>query len=311
MMVAAAAGATLSGTTLAVLQALGPLVALSAVIPVLWFLFRSTWSDLDQEAALAAVERRGVPDKRPLVMLVLVAVVLTVQEYYGGRSFFNGHIRPWLQTLETTRSLPSSLQPLVQVKKYNELYGYAWWTFSRFGGYVIVPFLVWKAAFPKDSLLDMGLRLRGFFSHAWLYLFSLAIVLPATWLVSHQPDFGSYYPFYKQCSRSWFDFVAWETLYGIQFLGLEIFFRGFMLNAARRSLGSSAIFVMIVPYCMIHFGKPYLEACGAIIAGIFLASLSMKTKSIYQGFLVHLSVAITMDTLALSQQGGFPTQLWP
>jgi hypothetical protein len=30
---------------------------------------------------------------------------------------------------------------------------------------------------------------------------------------------------------------------------------------------------------------------GALVAGIALGSLSMKTKSIYQGFLVHITVA--------------------
>ena len=35
----------------------------------------------------------------------------------------------------------------------------------------------------------------------------------------------------------------------------------------RRHFGSGAIFVMIVPYCMIHYGKPMTETLGAIGAG--------------------------------------------
>src|SRR5260221_9354599 len=53
---------------------------------------------------------------------------------------------------------------------------------------------------------------------------------------------------------------------------------------------------------MIHFGKPYLEAVGAIVAGIALGSLSMRTKSIYQGFLVHITVAALMDWLSLRRR---------
>ena len=41
-------------------------------------------------------------------------------------------------------------------------------------------------------------------------------------IVASQPDFGNYYPFYKRSSRSWFDFLIWESLYVAQFLGLEI-----------------------------------------------------------------------------------------
>ena len=62
---------------------------------------------------------------------------------------------------------------------------------------------------------------------------------------------------------------------------------------------------------MIHFGKPYLEVNGAIVAGIALGSLSMKTKSIYQGFLVHVTVAGLMDWLALHHRHALPTVFWP
>jgi membrane protease YdiL (CAAX protease family) len=79
----------------------------------------------------------------------------------------------------------------------------------------------------------------------------------------------------------------------------------------RRSLGSAAIFAMAVPYCMIHYGKPYLEANGAIIAGIVLGSLAMRTRSIYAGFLVHITVALSMDLLALTHRNALPTQLFP
>jgi membrane protease YdiL (CAAX protease family) len=89
-----------------------------------------------------------------------------------------------------------------------------------------------------------------------------------------------------------------------------MFFRGFWLGVLRKSFGSGAIFAMAVPYCMIHFGKPYLEAVGAIVAGIALGSLSMKTKSIYQGFLVHITVAALMDWLSLRRRHCTPLTWW-
>jgi hypothetical protein len=61
---------------------------------------------------------------------------------------------------------------------------------------------------------------------------------------------------------------------------------------------------------MIHYGKPYLEAGGAVVAGIFLGSVSMKTKSIYSGFFLHITVALLMDILALSHRGALPKTLW-
>jgi membrane protease YdiL (CAAX protease family) len=199
----------------------------------------------------------------------------------------------------------------VRLELYDELYGYGWWVFSRVFGYVAVPIAVWKLLFPGDRILDMGLRARGFLSHFWIYALCLAVVMAALVVVAQQPDFGNYYPFYKQSSRSWSDFLAWEAMYFLQFLGLEFFFRGWMLSALRRTLGASAIFAMAVPYCMIHYGKPYLEAHGALVAGIVLGSLAMRTRSIYAGFLVHVTVAFSMDYLALWRRAALPTVWFP
>ena len=103
----------------------------------------------------------------------------------------------------------------------------------------------------------------------------------------------------RLANRSSFDLWAWEGLYAAQFVSLEFFFRGFILNGLRRALGSNAIFVMIVPYCMIHYGKPMPETLGAIGAGLILGTLALRTRSIWGGVLIHISVALTMDVLAL------------
>lgn len=273
-----------------------PIPALLVIMPLIWLFFHGTWREIDQEALQqrAALLAKGKTDHRPMVALVLCALILTMQEYYGGRAFFDQQFYP-------TIAKHFSSATIVTLSKYDELLGFAWWAGTRIGGYVL-PFVVWKLAFRKESILDFGLRTRGFFDHAWIYGLFLAVVLPAMLLVSAQPDFGSYYPFYKTAPRSWFDFLVWEAMYFAQFFALEMFFRGFWLGALRRSFGSGAIFAMAVPYCMIHFGKPYLEAVGAIVAGIALGSLSMKTKSIYQGFLVHITVAALMDWLSLRRR---------
>ncbi len=281
-----------------------PIPALAAILVLVWLFFRDTWRELDEDSIRlrAEVHAKGRMDHRPFIALVLVAIILTMQEYYGGRQYFEATIAPLLTKLDEAH-------PSLQYQKYDDLYGFTWWAGTRIFGYVL-PFPLWKIFFPKDSVLDLGLRTKGFFDHAWIYGLFLAFVLPAMLVVAKSPDFGTYYPFYKQSSRSWFDFLTWEVMYFAQFFALEMFFRGFWLGALRRSFGSGAIFVMAVPYCMIHYGKPYLEACGAIVAGIALGSLSMKTKSIYQGFLVHITVAVLMDWLALRHRKATPLHLW-
>jgi membrane protease YdiL (CAAX protease family) len=286
------------------IKALLPIPILAALAPAVWWFFHRTWEEVDEEAARQRVASGSRVDYRPAACFVIVAVVLTLQEYYGGRAFFDQVIRPVLETLNLSPTAAARLH------KYDELLGYAWWSTSRVVGYVLVPLPLWKLLFPEDSLLDMGLRGRGFLSHIWIYGLCLAVVIPAMFIVAREPDFGSYYPFYKLSSRSYADWLAWEAMYFLQFFALELFFRGFMLGALRRSLGASAIFAMALPYCMIHYGKPYLEANGAIVAGVVLGSLAMRTRSIYAGFLVHITVALSMDCLALVRRGALPTVFW-
>jgi membrane protease YdiL (CAAX protease family) len=295
-------------------KALFPALAYVALAPLLWLFFRRTWRELDVEAhehqrrTLAA----GGYDRRPAVLFTIAALVLTLQHYYGGRGSYEEIVKPWLRELELAQAASSGKIWLpISLRRYDELYAFGWWTFTRVFGYTAVPLAAWKIIFPTDSLLDMGLRVRGLLKHAWIYLLCLGVVVPAVFIVSRAPDFGTYYPFYKQSSRSWLDLIAWEAMYFVQFFALEIFFRGFWLSGLRGTMGSGAIFAMVVPYCMIHYGKPYLEAAGAVVAGIALGSLSMRTKSIYSGFLVHVTVALLMDLLALSHRDALPQTFWP
>jgi len=274
---------------------------------ILWRLFRKTWQALDQEAHAwnAAQIEKGVSDLRPWAVFAIAAAVLTWQEYYGGGYFYQTHVYPFI------RNLNQRFPTWIQLAKYKVLYGYVWWEASMVLAYVVFPFTVWKVLFPKDALLDFGLRTRGFFQHIRIYSLFLSLVVLGVVFASFQSSFVDYYPYYELASRSWYDLLLWEAIYLPGFLALEIFFRGWWLVALRKSLGSAAIFSMTVPYCMIHFGKPYLETMSTVMGGIALGSLSMKTKSVYQGTLLHIVLALSMDLLALWQRDAFPTSFWP
>jgi membrane protease YdiL (CAAX protease family) len=139
------------------------------------------------------------------------------------------------------------------------------------------------------------------------------IVLPAVIMVSYTPSFKYHYPFPWGRAGGGMpvplrQLLVWELFYAAQFFSLEFFFRGFMLSALRRSMGAYAIFAMVVPYCMIHFGKPLAETLGAFVAGLILGTLALRTRSIWCGVFIHVSVAVSMDMAALLQKGTFPTR---
>ena len=269
-------------------------------------LFRKDWLEMDQEALRFRQEDAalGVIDRRPLAALGYCAFVLTIQHYWGSSNIYRSEIHTAL--LEITHGRLHFL-----LERYADLNSYLWWSLTRVVGYTLLPIALWKWWFPKDKILDFGLRTEGFFRHLPLYLGLLVVVTIPLLIVSKQGDFANYYPFYKGTSRSWFDLIVWEFAYFLQFLTLEFFFRGWLIGTLRRSMGSATIMIMCVPYCMIHYGKPYLEAQGAVIAGLVLGSLSAKTRSIYGGFLLHIAVALGMDFLALMHRGALPTRWFP
>jgi membrane protease YdiL (CAAX protease family) len=283
-----------------------PVPLLAALAPLLWRVFRADWLELDRAAARhrETAVPAGATDLRLLVAPALGVFVLALQEYFGKAGFFEAALRPALAAFQ--RGHPGGL---VDLDTWGALYVQSWWGLTRVGGYLL-PIAIWPLLFPGDRRRDCGLRVAGLGRHLWIYALALAVMVPLLMVVRHQPDFGAYYPFYRGAGRSWADLLCWEAIYIAQFFALEAFFRGWWLHATR-GLGAASILGMVVPYTMIHFGKPWLEVSGAIVAGVVLGSVAARTRSIWAGFLVHATVALLMDVLSLERRGELPTLLWP
>ncbi len=244
------------------------------------FLTIDQWRAIDAETDRAPGEA-GAASWKVLVVLVVCAVSLTLQEYLGDRGAFER----WFP--------PHGVRD-----KYFELKSFAWWSGWRVLGYAIIP-LVTIVLMRGERIRDYNISLRGFTQHLWIYVLMFVLITPAVIVASTTDAFRHTYPFYRMANRSHVDLWSWEAFYAAQFVSLEVFFRGFLLAGLRRALGANAIFVMIVPYCMIHYGKPLPETLGAIGAGVILGTLAMRTKSIWGGVLIHIGVATMMDVLAL------------
>lgn len=169
--------------------------------------------------------------------------------------------------------------------------------------YVIVPGAVIRG-FWGERLRDYGLSLEGYWRHLKWYVLLFVPVGLLVLAVSFQPAFQSKYPFYKE-AQGVGDLLIWELFYGAQFVFLEFFFRGFWIHGLKRRLGIYSVFLMVTPYMMIHYGKPPLEAAGAIIAGTVLGFLSLRTRSVFGGATIHIMVAWSMDIMALIRKGFF------
>jgi membrane protease YdiL (CAAX protease family) len=234
----------------------------------------------------------------PFVVLATAAVALTLQDYLGTAKQAS-FILAWIVRGGGTLG---AVAATIARGPYYELACYAYWGLACVVGYLVLPALVLRRLRPGEPLSSFGWSVAGLRGHGLTYLLLFLAVLPLVAVAAVRPDFLRIYPFYSHAGRSLLDFLCWEAIYAAQFVSLEFFFRGFLLQTLKRDLGAHAIFVAVVPYCMIHFSKPLPETLGAIVAGIVLGTLSLRTGSILGGVMLHVAVAVTMDVLALARR---------
>jgi membrane protease YdiL (CAAX protease family) len=184
------------------------------------------------------------------------------------------------------------------------IYQRVWWAAGRLIGYGLIPLLVTKLLL-KDSVTQLGFLVKGTRKHLPLYVGMFLVVAPLVVVASYGPGFQAKYPYYRlgPGESLWPKLFMWEALYASQFVALEFFFRGFIVNGLRQSMGYAAVFMPIMPYTMIHYGKPLPEALGSVITGFVLGTMALKTRSIWGGAAIHISIACSMDFLSLWQQG--------
>jgi membrane protease YdiL (CAAX protease family) len=240
-------------------------------------------------------------DFKAVVICVLTAFSLSMIYYLGRYEF----LRNLLSGLGAASLLEKTDRFIYGISSTN-LGELAYWVAMLVFFYFVLPVITVKFIF-KEKLADYGVKWRGAFKDYYLYIIMLVVMIPLVLYFSTTTIFQSKYPFItlEQGHPLFPDFWKWEVLYVAQFFALEFFFRGFLLHGLKKRFGFYSVFVMTIPYCMIHFGKPLQETLAAIVAGVVLGCLSLKSNSIFLGCLIHVSVGFGMDFASLWQKGFF------
>ncbi|MCB9529861.1 MAG: CPBP family intramembrane metalloprotease [Myxococcales bacterium] len=279
-------------------------------MPLLSALFR-----LYHVIAPEDVEGGGRLGRFEIGVLVITAIGLTITQFGGSeRVFLDLFADPLRETVAADlRAAGDDIGASIASPRDHGFYALLMlchWVAFCVIGYVIAP-AIWLRLNRRSIIAGSYLRLGGFTHHIGVYALLLGLVMAPVVVVSFQPAYQAIYPFYPHAGRSLFDLIAWELAYGVQFFALEFLFRGFLLDGLRRWIGYGAVFVMVIPYCMLHFQKTGSESLGAIVAGVILGCLAMKYRSIWGGVMLHWGVAVAMDLLSLWHQDLLPTRWWP
>lgn len=176
---------------------------------------------------------------------------------------------------------------------------------------VVVPLLiVYRLAETDHPRIYYGLSPRKFDFRPYLILLLLAGICVG--IGSFFADIQSYYPRYQFSRGSYFaeqrdlpeivSVLLYELAYGSDFIGVEIFFRGFLIFAFSRSLGGYAILPMVATYAVLHFGKPMTEAISSIFGGYLLGIISFNSRSVWGGIMIHMGIAWLMEVFGYLQR---------
>jgi len=134
---------------------------------------------------------------------------------------------------------------------------------------------------------------------AGLMLLFLLMLFPALLYVSSIPSFAAGHP--ESLLAGWYPkaLFLYELGTFAMLLGWESFFRGFLLFGLHRKIGSTAIYVLVIPAVILELQKSPMEALAAIPIAVFLGHLAIMTRSIWYGFFLYWLCLLSFDLLII------------
>ncbi len=222
---------------------------------------------------------------RPLYLSAAATWLMVLYHHHGGTS----DAPPWF--IDRCVSL-TGLQLV-------EFHQHLWAHGSAVVLLMLAPLLL-CAVGERWSPRDLGFRLEGALPEIAIVLGLWVAMIPLVWLVHDGRSFQAVYPRLDAADTSMELYFLFEACYLVKWIAWEFFFRGFMLFGFQKDFMRRSVLISTIPFTLMHYGKPELEMASAVIAGLVLCFIALRSKSIWPGVLLHWLVASTMDFFASS-----------
>lgn len=172
------------------------------------------------------------------------------------------------------------------------------WSAQSFLLWGVIP-LILALAIHRLPPRQVGLTVGDWRAGAWLAAAPLGLMILLTALVSDWPDFLRTYPLERGAIGSWRLFWSAQAAMVVYMTGWEFFFRGYLIGILRKPFGLYCIFIQMLPFVFLHFGKPLPETLGTILSGLYFGWMVWRTGSIYYGIILHIGVMFSMELFAV------------
>lgn len=163
----------------------------------------------------------------------------------------------------------------------------------------ILPILSIKFVF-RQKISEYGLQFGNLkYGLITTSIFFVAMFV-TVWIVSGSESFANTYPQGgAKVKESLTVFLMYEMCVAFYMLGWEFFWRGYMLFGLLPKFGWYSIFIQMIPFFILHKGKPELELFGSILAGIILGVQAIRARSFIYAWIIHALVMICVDGISV------------
>jgi membrane protease YdiL (CAAX protease family) len=216
-------------------------------------------------------------DRKVITIFLSVAVLQTISYYVTSRRFFRINFFHQLQ------SNPDVF-----------LIEYLFWFIGDFFTFFVLAVLIIKFIL-KERLKDYGLTWGDKKIGLSISAIFIIVMLPAIWFFSAATEFVEKYPHLLSARANWGEFSIYETGMLIYMFSWEFIWRGFMLFGLKEKFGYYAVLIQMIPFVILHNGKPFAETFGAIAGGIALGILALRTNSFLYGVITHMAIMFSID----------------
>lgn len=219
-------------------------------------------------------------DKKVVMIFLFTAILQTCSWYFASRRFFRDNF---------AESFAENY--------YGKLYEFLYWFSADSVVFLFIPLLIIIFLF-KEKPSAYGIQLGDAKLGLSISFLFLGVMFLIVWFVSATESFAITYPHLGNARIDWELFFYYELGIFTYLFAWEFIWRGFMLFGLEKKFGYYSVFIQMIPFVILHNGKPFLETFGSIFGGIALGVLAFRTRSMIYCFITHAGVMFMIDFIS-------------
>lgn len=156
--------------------------------------------------------------------------------------------------------------------------------------FAVLPILTILIMLRKNPL-DFGFRLGNWRVWGFHVLVTVIIGIPVLYIASRSAALDNYYNIED------FSLLVYSLETIAYMFAWEFLFRGFLLFGLKDKLKEMSILVQMIPFLLLHFGKPEVETISTIFMGLYLGYVAYRGRSYWPALIIHLFINISFRVM--------------